>query len=107
MSRYLISECLFFAIFGVCDLETYTNMFDGWIVEISFVGCVSHLSLSFLFPFLIIFFFPSLFFLKTFSLPFSSKGGCILNIIVFRGIKFNLKFNIYIYIIIIVNILGV
>ena len=42
LSRYLISECLFFAIFGVCDLEAYTNKFDYWIAEISFEECVSH-----------------------------------------------------------------
>ncbi|CAN6573699.1 unnamed protein product [Malus baccata var. baccata] len=41
-SRYLISECLFFAIFGVCNLEAYANKFDGWIVETSFVPYVSH-----------------------------------------------------------------
>ena len=42
MSLNLISECLIFAILSVCDLEVYTNKFDGWIVEISFVEYVSH-----------------------------------------------------------------
>ncbi|RXH80600.1 hypothetical protein DVH24_005897 [Malus domestica] len=42
LSRYLISECLFFVIFGVCNLEAYANKFDGWIVETSFVQYVSH-----------------------------------------------------------------
>ncbi|CAN6552238.1 unnamed protein product [Malus baccata var. baccata] len=42
LSNYLISECLFFVIFGVCDLEAYTNKFDGWIVKISFIEFISH-----------------------------------------------------------------
>ncbi|CAN6586645.1 unnamed protein product [Malus baccata var. baccata] len=42
LSHYLISECLFFVIFGVCDLEAYTNKFDGWIIKISFIEFVSH-----------------------------------------------------------------
>ena len=36
-------HCLFFVIFCICDLEVYTNKFDGWIVEISFVQCVCDL----------------------------------------------------------------
>ena len=47
----MVKECIqsnwfivyFFVIFCICDLEVYTNKFDGWIVEISFVQCVCDL----------------------------------------------------------------
>lgn len=32
----------FMVIFCVCDLGVHTHKFDGWVVQISYVNCVSY-----------------------------------------------------------------